>query len=117
MSRFLTLVLGIVVLAILQAAVAVLMLALTIMLIFYSVTRPRETIAVVGTLMLFGLASTRPIAVIVSAGIIALAVVVVGAWRRSARRRWATYGHSNGHHHPERSDRHLLGQPFQNLPK
>lgn len=92
MSRFLTLVLALVVLAILQAAVAALVLALTIMLMFYLVTRPRETIAFVGTLLVFGLASARPVAFIVTAGIVALAVVVVGARRKSRNRLLLTDG-------------------------
>lgn len=105
LSRFLTLVLALVVLAILQAAVAALMLALTIMLMFYLVTRPRETLAVVGILMVFGLASARPVAFTVTVGIVAVAVVVLGGRRRSARARQTTSGQKDDHHDPERLER------------
>lgn len=85
MSRFLTLVLALVVLAILQAAVAALVLVLTITLLFYLVTRPRETLAFVCTLMLLGLASARPVAFMVAFGVVAVAVVIAGARRKAGR--------------------------------
>lgn len=82
MSRFLTFVTAIVVLAIVQAALAALVVALAIMLLFYSVTRPRETLIFVGTLALFGLANAQPLAFIIALTAIGVAVVTAGAWRR-----------------------------------
>lgn len=83
MSRFLTLLTVCVVLAIVQAAVAALVVGLGIVLLYSFITRPRKTLVFVGTLILFGLASVRPITCIVVFGIIALAVVGPGAWQRS----------------------------------
>ncbi len=83
MSRFLTLLTVCVVLAIVQAAVAALVVGLGIMLLYSFITRPRETLVFVGTLTFFGLVSARPVTCILVLGIIALAVVGVAAWQRS----------------------------------
>lgn len=83
MSRFLTFLTVCVVLAIVQAAVAALVVGLGIVLLYAFVTRPRETLVFMGTVILLGLASVRPVTCIVVFGIIALAVVGVAAWQRS----------------------------------
>jgi hypothetical protein len=87
LNRVLTLALALLVLAIFQAAVAALVVPIAIMLLFYLATRPWETLIFLGTLLVFGLASARPVAFIVMAGIVGLAVVVMGNHRRPARKR------------------------------
>lgn len=96
MNRFLTLVLALVVLAILQAAVAALVLALTIMLLFFLATRPRETLTYLGTFLLLGLASARPVAAIMVFGVVAVAVVIADVRRKSRNRMRLTDGREHG---------------------
>lgn len=76
MNRLILLLTGVVVLAILRAAVAGLLIALAVILLAAFVTRPRETLLFLGTIALTGLASAQPIACIIVLGIITLAVVV-----------------------------------------
>ncbi len=83
MNRFLTLLTVCVVLAIVQAALTALLVALAIVSLYAFVTRPRETLGFICTLVLFSLASAKPIACIVVLGIIALAIVGVAACQRS----------------------------------
>lgn len=89
MSRLLTLLVVLALLAVVQAAVAVLLIALAIMLLFYVATRPKETLIFILTLLLFGLASARPIACIVAFGVVGLSWVALDA-RRKTRKAWPT---------------------------
>ena len=81
MSRFLTLLTAVVVLAALKAAVTVLVIVLAGILLFYTVTRPRQTLMFLTNVVLLGLASTHPVAFIIGVGIVGAAVVLV-AWRQ-----------------------------------
>ena len=92
MNRFVAFMTALLVLAAIQAAVAALVITLAIMLLFYSVTRPRETLAFLGALTILGLANAQPAAFIVTVGVIALAVVIAGAWRKSRHRLLLTDG-------------------------
>ena len=67
-----------VVLAILQAVVKALVVALILALIFSFITRPRDTLIFLGSLGLFGLAGSQPIACIIALTVIALMIVLVG---------------------------------------
>lgn len=96
-------------LAVLRMAVVGLVLALILALLVSFVTRPRETLTFVGTLVLMGVAHSRPIAVIVTLGIIFLAVVVVGHRRRPRRQLLLTDGRRDDPPGPERLDRDTLG--------
>jgi hypothetical protein len=71
-----------IVLAIVRAALIALALATVLALLFYFVTRPRETLQFMGVLIITGLAAARPAAFIVMFGTIGVAVVVAGARRR-----------------------------------
>ena len=108
MSRFLTFLTVVIVLAIVRAVLVALVVALVIMLLFSFVTRPRETLVFIGTLTLFGLASARPIACIVAIGIVVLAVVVMGAWQRHTPVRLLA---DEGEHHSQAGSR--LGQDLR----
>lgn len=68
--------------AVLKMAVVALIVALLSFLLLTFVTRPRETLSYVLSLGLCGLFTARPVACIVTLGIIALAVVVAGSRRR-----------------------------------
>lgn len=72
--------------ALLKMLVTALLLGLAALLAFSFITRPRETVAFLGGLLVVGLASARPAAFIIVVGIVALAVVAVGALREPQRR-------------------------------
>jgi len=72
-----------VVLAILQAIVAALVLGLGVLLLVAFITRPRETIAYLASLLLFGLASTRPGAFI-ALTVVSVVALVAAEFRRKA---------------------------------
>lgn len=109
MSRFLTFLTVCVVLAIVQAALTALLVALAILLLYAFVTRPRETLVFVGTLLLFGLANAQPVAFIIAVAIVALAVVVAGGWPRSRRKLLLTDGRQHRPPEPGRQAQDLLG--------
>lgn len=101
MNRVLTLALALVVLAVFQAAVAALVVALAIMLLFYVATRPKETLIFIGTLLLFGLSSARPIACLVVVGVVALIWTALDA-KRKTQMAWPKVG--SGWHRPHKPD-------------
>ncbi|WP_425992360.1 hypothetical protein [Brevundimonas sp. TWP2-3-2] len=74
-----------IVLAIARAALVALLVTLAIALLLSLVSRPRETLTYLGTLLLFGLASERPGAFLVVVGLIALALLVANARKMSDR--------------------------------
>ena len=86
MKGLLTFLTVVIVLAIVRAVLVALLVGLALMLLYSFITRPRETLVFIGTLTLFGLASAQPIALIIAVAMVALAVVVVGAWQRSRGR-------------------------------
>lgn len=102
MKGFLALVTVVIILAIVRAVLVALLVALVIMLLYSFVTRPRETLVFIVTLTLFGLASAQPIASIIALGIVALAVVVAGAWQRSRHRLLLADGREHRPPDPER---------------
>lgn len=68
-------------LALLKMLVMALLVGSAALLFFSFITRPRETVAFLGSLLVVGLASARPGAFIIVVGIVALAVLAVGAWQ------------------------------------
>lgn len=107
MTRVLALLMVVLILASLRATLAVLVVALAIMLLFYSVTRPRQALMFLGNVVLLGLASTHPAAFIIGVGIIGATVVAVVGWHH--RRPTADSFGVRQHHRADDSDRHLLG--------
>ena len=94
--------------ALLRMLVTALLLGLAVLLVFSFITRPRETVAFLGGLLVVGLASARPGAFIIVVGIVALAMVALCAWRKPQRRLLL----SDDREPPaddERLDRKLLG--------
>lgn len=83
MGRLLTLAILIVVLAIIQASVMALVIALLLALLFAVLTRPYETLIFLGALVMLGFASAQPVICIITVGVVGLAVVMIGARRRS----------------------------------
>ena len=96
-------------LAVLRMAVVALVVALLLALLVSFVTRPRETLTFVGTLVLMGVAHARPIAFAAILGIIFLAVVVVGRRRRRSTQLLLTDGRRDNPPEPEQLDRDVLG--------
>ena len=82
MSRFLTFLMLLIGLALVQAAAVALVVGLLLALLYFFATRPRETLLYLGSLALLGLASARPLAFIVALGVIGVAVV----WARRTER-------------------------------
>ena len=70
-----------IVLAIIRAALIALAIATVLTLLFYSATRPRETLLFMGVVVVTGLATARPAAFIAMLGFIGVAVVVAGVKR------------------------------------
>jgi len=105
----LTLLTALVVLAILRVALVVLVVALAILLLVCLVIHPRETLTYLGTLVLIGLASERPVAFIVTAGVVALAVVFAGARRKAGHRLLLTDQREHRPPEPGRPAQDLLG--------
>ena len=85
MNRFLLFVTVCVVLALVKAAIIALGLALLLAVLVALIKHPRDTLLCLLTVMLIGLASARPMAFIVTLGIVCVAVVVAGASRKSRR--------------------------------
>lgn len=73
-------------LALLQMVVTALLLASVALLLVAFITRPHQTLAFLGTLAVVGLASSRPGIFILVVGMVALALVAVGAWKRPQTR-------------------------------
>ena len=68
--------------AILKAVVVALVAALLLALLWSFVTQPRDTLLLLVTLALMGLANAHPIAFIVALGVVGVAGVVAGAKRK-----------------------------------
>ena len=83
MNRFLFLVIVCVVLALVKAAIIALGLALLLAVLVALIQHPRDTVLCLLTVMLVGLATARPMAFIVTVGVVCVAVVVAGASRKS----------------------------------
>ena len=85
MNRFLLFVTVCVVLALAKAAIIALGLALLLAVLVALIKHPRDTLLCLLTVMLIGLANARPMAFIVTLGIVCVAAVVAGASRKSRR--------------------------------
>lgn len=85
MSKFLTFLILLLLLAVVQTVAVVLGMGLLLALLYSFATRPGETLLYLAGLALLGLASARPVALIVALGLVGLAVV----WARS-RGRWGS---------------------------
>ena len=75
-----------------QALIATLALAL----VWSFFTRPRETLVLLGTLALMGLANAQPLACIIALGVLGIAVVLAGRTRKRPDGRLLT---GNGESH------------------
>lgn len=107
MSRLLTCLTVVALLALARTALAACLIALAIMLLFYSVTRPRQTLTFIANVVMLGLATTQPAAFVIAVGVVGAALVLAGAWQRRRNR-----SHDFGHSDPSparRLDRDLLG--------
>ena len=82
MSKFLTFLILLTLLAVVQAAALALVAGLLLALLYFFATRPLETLLCLGSLALLGLASARPIAFIAALGVVGVAVV----WARHRER-------------------------------
>lgn len=83
MKTFLTFLMFCVILAVLRAALITLLVALILALLFSFITRPRETLVLLGSLGLLGLAGARPATFIITLGLVAVAAVIDGARPRA----------------------------------
>jgi chromate transport protein ChrA len=70
--------------AVLKAAVVALVVAMIVALLLSFITQPRETLILLGTLALMGLANAHPLACIIALGVIGVAAVIFGNRRRIA---------------------------------
>lgn len=69
--------------AVLRAAVVALVMAMIIALLWSFITRPRETLLLLGTFAVLGLANAQPLACIIALGVIGLAAIVASARQRA----------------------------------
>lgn len=83
MIRILSLLTLCVIFAVLRAAFLVLIAAAALALLYAFVTRPRDTVIMIATVGMVGLASVKPLAFILTLGAVALAAVVVAGVARS----------------------------------
>ena len=84
MDRLLTLLSVVLLLAAIQAAVAALAIALVLALLYFGVTRPRQTLAFVVSSVVVGLACAHPTVTIVILGGIGVTAVVLPVVRPNA---------------------------------
>lgn len=84
MDRLLTLLSVVLLLAVIQAAVVALAIALVLALLYFGVTRPRETLAFVVSSVVIGLAGAHPTAALVILGAVGVTAVVLPAVRPDA---------------------------------
>lgn len=82
MIRILSLLTLCVIFAVLRAAFLVLIAAGALTLLYAFVTRPRDTVIMIATVGLVGLASVKPLAFILTLGAVALAALVVAGVAR-----------------------------------
>lgn len=85
MSRAFGLMILCVLLAVLKAAVVALAIALGLLLLVALIRQPRDTLLCLVTLGLIGLANAKPLACIVAATVVAVAVVLAGRTRKPTR--------------------------------
>lgn len=93
MDRLLTLLSVVLLLAVIQAAVVALAIALVLALLYFGVTRPRETLAFVVSSVVIGLAGAHPTATLVILGAVGVTALVLPVVRPkaalpSSRSRW-----------------------------
>lgn len=84
MDRLLTLFSVVLLLAVIQAAVVALAIALVLALLYFGVTRPRETLAFVVSSVVIGLAGAHPTAALVVVGVVGVTAVVIPVVRPDA---------------------------------
>ena len=85
MNKVVALLILCVVLALVKAAIIALGLALLLAVLVALLKHPRDTVLCLLTVMLIGLANARPMAFIVTLGVLGMAVVVAGAMQKSRR--------------------------------
>jgi hypothetical protein len=98
MNRVLLLMVLCVVFAVLKTAVVALLGVAILALLFCFATRPRGTLVFLGVVGLVGLASTQPIACIVTLGVVVIASKVIGSRPKAGSQLLLTDGrehHSN----------------------
>lgn len=100
MSRFLTFVMLLIGLAVVQAVAVALVAGLLLALLFCFATRPREALLYLGSLALLGLASARPVALIVALAVIGVALMLARGRGRWGRSRFAGAGCARRHRTP-----------------
>ena len=100
MSRFLTFLMLLIGLAVVQAVAVALVAGLLLALLFCFATRPREALLYLGSLALLGLASTRPVALIVAATVIGVALMLARCRGRRGRSKFAGAGCPRRHRTP-----------------
>jgi predicted membrane protein len=111
-------VLGFIALGVAFAVLRMAVVALTVVLLFFLllafVTRPRETLSYVLCLGLCGLMTARPVACIVTLGIITLAMMAVGALQKAATAKSrSSRAAALAHRQTVRRDRLSLPSPEQ----
>ena len=84
MDRLLTLLSVVLLLAVIQAAVVALAIALVLALLYFGVTRPRETLAFVVSSVVIGLAGAHPTVALVILGVVGVTAVVLPVVRSNA---------------------------------
>lgn len=85
-----------IVLAIIKAALVALVAAMMLALLWSFITQPRQTLVLLASLGVIGLANAKPLACIVALGVIGVAVVVAGARQKPRLPLLLT----NGREHP-----------------
>lgn len=83
-------------LAVLRILLMVVGVALLLTLVVAIIIRPRDTLVLLGGLGVLGLASAQPIACIVTLGVVGVAIMLAGAWRKPKHQLLLTDG---GEHH------------------
>ncbi len=86
MNKVVALLILCVVCAILKAAVVALIVALLLALLWSFITQPRETLVLLVTLALMGLASAHPIACIIGVTLVTMALVLAGRTRKPTQK-------------------------------
>ena len=84
MDRFLTLLSVVLLLAVIQAAVVALAISLVLALLYFGVTRPRQTLAFVVSSVVGGLACAHPTVTLVILGAVGITAVVLPVVRLNA---------------------------------
>ena len=85
MNKVVALLILCVVCAIIKAAVVALVTALLMTLLWSFITQPRETLVLLVTLALMGLANAHPIACIIGVTLVTMVLVLAGRTRKPTR--------------------------------